>query len=152
MAKRRGDFRAQETALVESQSEGTRFAIDFDAMEASGKSAMFFVRSRMCGDAQKKADGVSAKQLKDYLKVISTECAGKPDYIGPSTPLSEAVFRLILAANNRPLSIRDIQDGLTEAWASVIYMKDLSEELLTRLLDRPNSYFIRRAEPGRSGT
>jgi hypothetical protein len=62
------------------------------------------------------------------------------------------VFRLILAANNKPLSIRDIQDGLTEAWSSVIYMKDLSEDLLTRLLDRPNSYFIKRAEPGRSGT
>lgn len=144
MAKRRGNARVQEAVVVETQGEARRFAIDFEAMEASGKSAAFFVRSRMCADAQKKADGGNAKQLKDYLKLISAECAGKADYIGPSTPLSEAVFRLILAANNQPLSIRDIQDGLTEAWASVIYMKDLSEELLTRLLDGPNSYCIKR--------
>ena len=150
MAKRRGNARAEETVVVEAQGDVLRFAIDFEAMEASGKETLFFVRSRMCADALKKADG--AKQLKDYLKIIASECAGKPDFIGPSTPLSEAVFRLILAANNKPLSIRDIQDGLTEAWSSVIYMKDLSEELLTRLLDRPNSYFIKRAEPGRSGT
>jgi hypothetical protein len=143
MAKRRANTRVQEAVAVETQGDVARFAVDFDAMEAAGKSAAFFVRSRVCADGQKKVDS-GGKQLKDYLKVISTDCAGKADFIGPSTPLSEAVFRLILAANNRPLSIRDIQDGLTEAWASVIYMKDLSEELLTRLLDGPNSYFIRR--------
>jgi len=143
MAKRRGNARTEAAAVVEAQGDEPRFAIDFDAMEASGRSAVFFVRSRICADGQKKAEG--AKQLKEYLKIISGECAGKPEFIGPSTPLSEAVFRLILAANNRPLSIRDIQDGLTEAWSSVIYMKDLSEELLTRLLDRPNTYFIKRA-------
>ncbi|MBI2965445.1 MAG: hypothetical protein HYY34_04485 [Chloroflexi bacterium] len=148
MAKRRGNARTEDAAVVEAQADEPRFVIDFDAMEAAGRSAVFFVRSRMCADAQKKAEG--AKQLKDCLKLISSECAGKPEFIGPSTPLSEAVFRLILAANNRPLSIRDIQDGLTEAWSSVIYMKDLSEELLTRLLDRPNSYFIKRTEPSRS--
>ena len=144
MAKRRGNAKVEEPVAVETQADVARFSIDFDAMEGAGKSAAFFVRSRMCADAQRKADGGNAKQLKDYLKVISTECAGKPDFIGPATPLSEAIFRLILAANNRPLSIREIQDGLTEAWASVIYMKDLSEELLTRLLDGRNSYFIRR--------
>lgn len=144
MAKRRGNARVQEAVAVETPGDVKRFAIDFDAMEASGKSAAFFVRSRMCADAQRKVEGANAGQVKDYLKVISAECVGKPDYIGPSTPLSEAVFRLILAANNRPLSIRDIQDGLTEAWASVIYMKDLSEELLTRLLEGPNSYYIRK--------
>lgn len=144
MAKRRENARTQVAAVAETQVEGTRFAVDFDAMEASGKSAAFFVRSRMCADALRKADSGGAKQLKDYLKAIATECTGKPDYIAPATPLSEAIFRLLLAANNGPLSIRDIQDGLTEAWSSVIYMKDLSEELLTRLLDGPNSYFIKR--------
>jgi hypothetical protein len=144
MARRRGSPRVQETSTVDTQTDVRRFTVDFDAMEAAGKSPEFVVRSRMCADAQKKADAGS-KQLKDYLKLISAECGGKADFIGPATPLSEAVFRLILAANNRPLSIREVQDGLTEAWASVIYMKDLSEELLTRLLDGPNSYFIRRA-------
>jgi hypothetical protein len=144
MARRRGNPRVQETSTVETQTEVKRFVVDFDAMEAAGKSPVHVIKSRMCAEAQKKAD-VGAKQLKDYLKLISTECTGKSDFIGPATPLSEAVFRLILKANNRPLSIREVQDGLTEAWASVIYMKDLSEELLTRLLDGPNSYFIKRA-------
>lgn len=145
MARRRANVRVPETAVPESPKEAVRFAVDFDAMEASGRSSAFFVRSRMCADAQRKFDGTAAGQLKDYLKLISTECTGKPDFIGPATPLSEAVFRLILAANNRPLSIREIQDGLTEAWSTVIYMKDLSEELLMRLLDGPNSYFIKRS-------
>lgn len=131
---------------TESQSDGPRYAVDFDAMEASGKSAAYFVRSRICADGSTRA-GISAGQVKDLLKIIAADCSGKPDYIGAATPLSEAIFRIILAAGNRPLSIRDIQDGLTAAWAAVIYMKDLSPELLTRLLDGPNSYFIKRV-PG----
>jgi hypothetical protein len=143
MARRRGNPRVQETSTVENQTEVKRFVVDFDAMEAAGKSPVHVIKSRMCADAQKKAD--AGLKLKDCLKLISSECGGKGDFIGPATPLSEAVFRLILRANNRPLSIREIQDGLTEAWAGVIYMKDLSEELLTRLLGGSNSYFIRRA-------
>ncbi|MBM3959038.1 MAG: hypothetical protein FJ314_04590 [SAR202 cluster bacterium] len=143
MAKRRADPKVQRNTRSDARPDELRYAVDFDAMEASGKSAAYFVRSRICADASARAGGSGGDQLKDLLKIIATDCKGKPDYIGAATPLSEAIFRILLASGNRPQSIRNIQDGLTEAWATVIYMKDLSPELLSRLLDRPNAYFMK---------
>ncbi|MBI4220749.1 MAG: hypothetical protein HY682_11440 [Chloroflexi bacterium] len=140
MARRRPNSAPISTPGPEAVQPEIRYVVDFEAMEAAGKSPEFFIRTRLCADAQPNA--ASAKSVKDLLKLMASECAGKPDFIAPNTPLTEAVFRLLLAAGNRPLSVRDIQDGLTDAWASVIYMKDLSEELLRRMLETPNAYFI----------
>ena len=43
------------------------------------------------------------------------------------------------------MTLVEIQSGLTAAWASVIYLKNLSDEVLRRMLDQDNDYFIKRA-------
>ncbi len=48
----------------------------------------------------------------------------------------------MIATGNKPLTIQEIADQLSTAWASIIYMKDLSEDLLSRLLDTENEYMI----------
>ena len=72
-------------------------------------------------------------------------CANEPEFLLPGTPITEAVFRLLLANLNKAMTLAEIQSGLTDAWASVIYLKNLSDEVLRRMLEQENDYFIRRA-------
>ena len=122
------------------------YVVDFKALEESGHSATFLVSSRLCWQCQQMFDERQGEEIdvKEYMKRIADDCSHQADYLLPGTPLTEAVFRLLLAANNRPMTIQEIQDQLSAAWANVIYMKDLSEQLLTRLLDSDNEYMIRR--------
>ena len=76
------------------------------------------------------------------MKEISSCCSAKPDYLLPGTPLTEAVFRLLLANGNKPMTAEGIREGLGTAWSSILYMKDLSDELLIKLVESENAYSI----------
>ncbi|NQW16488.1 MAG: hypothetical protein HQ478_03285 [Chloroflexi bacterium] len=121
-----------------------KYQIDFKALEASGRSAAFVVLGRCCWQCQSVIEEQPelAGDLKYLMKQITTDCSQRADYLLPGTPLTEAVFRLMVATGNKPLTIQEIADQLSTAWASIIYMKDLSEDLLTRLLDTDNDYMI----------
>ena len=122
------------------------YAIDFVALEKTGRSTAFMVRGRLCWQCEQLLDELDEPvgDVRDHMKRIADDCSHKADYLLSGTPLTEAVFRLLLAGNNRPMTIREMQDQLSAAWANVIYMKDLSEELLTRLLESENDYMIGR--------
>ena len=134
--------------MAAEPNENTSYVIDFDALEKNGRSAAFIVRSRLCWLCRQAVDEEDdpVGKLEEHLERIRTDCAERPDYLLPGTPLTEAIFRILLAEDNRPMTIREIQDRLSSAWASVIYMKDLSADLLARMLDGQNEYMIRRAE------
>ena len=87
-----------------------------------------------------------SSDLKYLMAQIKSDCSQRPDYLLPGTPLTEAIFRLLVATGNKPLTVTQISEQLSAAWASVIYMKDLSEELLIRLLETENDYMITRVE------
>jgi len=46
------------------------------------------------------------------LHVLRTCCSLKPDYISPSTPVIDAVFRTFLANGNTPLTIKELYEIL----------------------------------------
>ena len=143
----------QTTTAVDDEmidEEDATYSVDVKAFEASGKSFVYAVYTRMSDRGMAQVGGTTTELPKpfgtanEYMKVISSVCAREPDYLLPGTPISEAVFRLLLANNNRPMSLLDIQSGLASAWASVIYLKNLSDDVVQRMLDQPNEYFIRR--------
>jgi hypothetical protein len=132
------------------QQEQPYYAIDVRAFESSGKSFAYAVYTRMSERGMAQVGG-APDQLpqplgspNEYMKIIAAVCSKEPDFLLPGTPISEAVFRLLLANGNKPMSLQQIQTGLTSAWASVIYLKNLSDEVVRRMLDQPNEYFIRR--------
>ena len=137
---------AEDTAEASVAEAPPAYAVDFQALEESGHSATFLVSSRLCWQCQQIFDERQGEEIdmKEYMARIADDCSHQADYLLPGTPLTEAVFRLLLAAKNRPMTIQEIQDQLSAAWANVIYMKDLSEELLTRLLETDNEYMIHR--------
>lgn len=127
-----------------------KYSIDIKGFEASGRSFPYAVYTRMSERGMAQLGGTTTEFPKEFgtpsemMKIVGSICSKEPDYLLPGTPISEAVFRLLIANNNRPMSLMDIQSGLASAWASVIYLKNLSDEVVQRMLDTPNEYSIRR--------
>tara|TARA_B100001964_G_scaffold229934_1_gene282815 strand:- start:2013 stop:2471 length:459 start_codon:yes stop_codon:yes gene_type:complete len=126
-----------------------KYQIDAKAFDATGRSFAYAVYSRLSTGGKAVVDdgetpagfGTAA----EYMKVMGNVCANEPEFLLPGTPITEAVFRLLLANLNKAMTLKEIQSGLTDAWASVIYLKNLSDEVLRRMLEQENEYFIRRA-------
>ncbi|MEC9293708.1 MAG: hypothetical protein VYC65_05400 [Chloroflexota bacterium] len=137
----------QET--VEESEPEPKYHVDAKAFDATGRSFAYAVYSRLSTGGKAVVDdgktpagfGTAA----EYMKVMGNVCVNEPEFLLPGTPITEAVFRLLIANSNKAMTIAEIQSGLTDAWASVIYLKNLSDEVLRRMLEQENDYFIRRA-------
>ena len=129
--------------------EEPKYQINARAFESSGRSFAFAVYSRLSPAGKSVVDDGKAPggfgSASEYMKVMSNICSKEPDFLLPGTPITEAVFKLLLANTNRAMTLEEIQSGLTTAWASVIYLKNLSDEVLHRMLNQKNDYFIKRA-------
>jgi len=126
-----------------------RYFIDVKAFETASRSFALIVRSRRCAycmecENRPQEEGHALRDASEYVNQIADFCCHKPDYMLPGTPLTEAVFRVLLANKNRPMTLNEIEAGLAAAWTSAIYLKNLSDRVLERLLNRPNEYCIRR--------
>ena len=149
----RGRRRGQTTTSspqpdASAQEQEQRYQIDVKAFEASGRSFALVVKSRRCTyctecENRPQEEGPELRAAKEYVDQVADNCCHKPDFLLPGTPLTEAVFRLLLANRNRPMTLNEIEAGLAAAWTSAIYLKNLSGPVLERLLDNPNEYLIR---------
>ena len=130
-------------------AEEPKYQIDTKAFESSGRSFAFAVYSRLSPAGKSVVDDGETPggfgPASEYMKVMANICSKEPDFLLPGTPITEAVFKLLLANTNKAMTLDEIQSGLTTAWASVIYLKNLSDEILHRMLNRENDYFIKRA-------
>ena len=129
--------------------EEPKYQIDVKAFEAAGRSFAFAVYSRLSPGGKSVVDDGKTPggfgSASEYMKVMANICSKEPDFLLPGTPITEAVFKLLLANTNKAMTLDEIQSGLTTAWASVIYLKNLSDEILHRMLNQENDYFIKRA-------
>lgn len=127
-----------------------KYAIDIKGFEAAGRSFPYAVYTRMSERGMAQLGGTASEPPRSFgtpsemMKIVASICSKEPDYLLPGTPISEAVFRLLIANGNRPMSLMDVQSGLATAWASVIYLKNLSDDVVQRMLDSSNEYYIRR--------
>ena len=128
------------------------YVIDVSTFERSGKSYPYALSSRICDTCSACELNVGEEAPKplrtpsELMKHIAQNCSQQPDYLLSSTPITEAVFRLLIANSNRPMKLSKIQSDLSSAWASVIYLKNLSDTVVKRMLDQPNEYFITRSK------
>jgi hypothetical protein len=129
--------------------EEPKYQIDAKAFESSGRSFGYSVYTRLSQNGKAVVDdGKTAGGFgpaAEYMKVMSNICSKEPDFLLPGTPITEAVFKLLLANTNKAMTLEEIQSGLTTAWSSVIYLKNLSDDILRMMLDQENDYFIKRA-------
>jgi hypothetical protein len=67
-------------------------------------------------------------------------------FVLPGTSLIEAIFRILVLNKNKPMTISEMEINLREAWATVIYLKSYTHDTISRMLNAPNEYFIKKTE------
>lgn len=96
----------------------TKFFIDLDWWEKSGKDFRLYLRDQLCPACRERFPNHRDTELVDWIdpetaevkrtdalwQCLRTMCAHEPDYIHPHLPLVMAVFRALLKNNNAPLT------------------------------------------------
>jgi hypothetical protein len=106
----------------------TRFHIDMRWWEEEeGRDIRVYMREALCDESRIDLAGMDqAQDVIDWVDeetgevqrvdalwhAIRTCCSLKRDYIGPSSPVVDAVFRTFLANGNRPLTMRELYELL----------------------------------------
>ena len=89
--------------------------------------------------------------VKPYVNQIADVDSQDPDFLLPDTPLKEAIFRVILANRNEPMTAEEISGLLSEKWAMTAYPRDLSPRVIQRLIDHSESYCIVKVDEPEEG-
>ena len=99
-------------------SVDTKFHIDYDWWEKSGRSFRLYLRDQLCEECRERfanymdtedvdwvdPDSGEVRRTDALRECLRTRCANDPDYINDRLPLASACFRVFLANNNAPLS------------------------------------------------
>ena len=121
-----------------------RYRIDAEAAQVQRRALSQRLISRKCYTCQQ-ADGDDPLETPDVppqIERIAEHCAQTADSLLPDTPLKEAIFRVILAGENKPMTADDISHVLSEKWMSTPFPRNTSTEVVQRLLDHSEAYCI----------
>jgi hypothetical protein len=130
----------------EIDEQGPRYFVDRELAEARSRSLGVLIASRRCYVCQQADDdkATASSPVASYIGRIVDHCVETADYLAADTPLKEAIFRVILSGGNKPMSPQEISQILSDKWAMTPYPRDVSTEVIHRLLDHSDSYSISR--------
>ena len=128
--------------MEESAAEGPSYYIDFDAASDPGRSMVAIVAARKCYEHRSVADSTGDSKPNEHVKEIAGHCADTADYLLPDTPLKEAIFRVLLAGGNKEATAAEVSQGLEARWTMSAYPRNISPEVIGRLLANSPSYGI----------
>lgn len=123
-----------------------RYFIDLEGPCARRRSLPVMIASRR-GYKYQGAEPVETLLTADpreLIRQIVEDSAQDPDYLLPDTPLKEAIFRVLLANGNQPMTAEEISQKLSQRWAMTANPRDISPRVIQRLLDHSESYCITR--------
>jgi len=112
----------------------TKFHIDFDWWERSGRDLRVYLQSHLCPECKaiytdyrgsEKVDWIDpdtaeVTQVDALWQSLRTHCSQRPEFITKNTPLTDAVFRVFLANGNTPLSPVELHEILGRHTPEVI--------------------------------
>ncbi|MSP79149.1 MAG: hypothetical protein EXR67_06330 [Dehalococcoidia bacterium] len=145
-------------------AQGPSYAIDptwYEQQKVSLEAAVHARRCISCQAASNKKDttpasrssrapakgktpALSGWQLE--MRALSEDCAQKQDYVTADTPLIEAVFRTLLANENRPTAFQHLVEQINQRYAVGEMPKDVAPSTLERVLARQRTYGIKQVE------
>ncbi len=120
------------------------FRIDVKEAEARGRSLPTLIANKRCYACQSADDEPPTPDSDPgpYIERIVEHCADTPDYLLADTPLKEALFRAILARRNEPTSSEELNIILAQRWATTLGLRDISKDVIEKILDGAWSYCI----------
>ena len=147
MAANRTQVAQQNGPLAEEdEAPPPRYFISQEEAELRHRSLPLLISSKRCyackqGDEE---EPQASSDVQQYIDRIAEHCGQASDYLLPDTPSKEAIFRVILAGGNEPMTAQEISQILSEKWALTAYPRDASPRVIRRLLDHSGSYCIAR--------
>ena len=141
----------QQTGDQADEGQATpSYQIDVNEAETRRRSLPMLIASKRCYACQS-ADDEEPTQTSDigpYIERIVDHCAETPDYPLEDTPLKEALFRAILAGKNEPATSEELSEMLKERWAMTPNPRNISPQVIQKVLDQGGSYcIVRLPEP-----
>ena len=121
-----------------------RYKLDVENTHGSSASLSALVAARKCYLHRPTGNEHSALDMSpaEHIREVRGCCADAADYLLPDTPIKDAVFRVFVAHGNKPLTAQEISDDLSERWAASAYPRDLSANVIEKILDSAANYFI----------
>ena len=122
--------------------EDVKYHIDLESHGEGTRSISAMILWRQC--YEHRASGSINVALdttpQDAIKQIANHCAETADYLLEDRPLKEAIFRVFLLGNNKPLTSNEVCAVLVSRWSSVTYPRDLSASTVGHLLKNSDVY------------
>jgi hypothetical protein len=119
-----------------------RWFIDLEWLEQHGRSFSVLATGCLCPACREHLEE-EKKPISDaeLLAHIRDCCSQTPEFITEKSPVSESVFRLLLANGNQPLGLAELNAKLAE-WRGGSPQR-LKAEFLSRLLESDQYYGLR---------
>ncbi len=104
----------------------TKFHIDYDWWEESGRDFRLYLRDQLCAECRDRFSDHRNTESVDWVdpetgevhrtdalwECLRTRCANDPDFINEHLPIGAACFRVFLANDNTPLSPNELSQLL----------------------------------------
>jgi hypothetical protein len=122
-----------------------RWLVDLDWLEANNRSFTSMAQNGLCEKCRKKLKvhkGEVARR--DLLKSLSTCCSKNEDFITPTLPLKESVFRTFMANGNKPLTLEELGQQVNERRGIDAYL--VSNSIIGKLLQSDEHYGFRQVQ------
>ncbi len=141
----------QQTEVVKEEGDALppEYVVDIEQADFHGRALGMLIAGRRCYESRQADPEVptSSRGIKKVVKRIADHCTETSDFLLPDTPLKEAVFRVMLAGGNKPVTPEQVSQVLAERWAMTPYPRDISAPVIQKLMDSSESYCIVRV-PG----
>ena len=131
---------------VDGASEGPlpRYIVDEGWYEREGRSLAHAIESRIASiempQAKPKRRGKAAQKTSTFEDLAKIE-----GFVSPGLTVLEAVFRLLLVHQNKPMDVDQIGQELAERGIGVRDSRIINPDVLVRMLDRDSYYGFARA-------
>ena len=128
----------------EITNEGPSYYINLEGVGPQEHSVSVLIADRKCYEHKppQSDQALRDSEPQSHISEITGHCSETADYLLQDTPLKEAIFRVLLAGGNEPMSAGEVSEVLTERWAMSAYPRDLSARVIGRLLGHSENYNI----------
>ena len=134
----------------DNEEKPVYYHIDIRGSEEDGQRAVkHMIVSRMGYTNRQSftADVIEDMEAEDLIQHVATQAADAADFILPDTPLKEAVFRVLLSNENKPMTSDQVSKVLEDKWQFSPNPRDVSPAVITRLLENSgDTYGIARTQ------
>ncbi len=122
------------------EKKATQYYIDVEGAGDQGKAIKPMIISRMGYVLQQSltADAIEEMEVEDLIQQVAYQVADNQDFLLPDTPLKEALFRVLLANDNKPMTAEEVSNVLEGKWSLSPYPRDISPPVIERLLANSN--------------